>query len=70
MVRETPFNLAHIDNMRRVTEMGGIIFPPVPAFYQNPTTIDELVTHSVSKALDLFDFNLPMPRWGETNNKE
>ncbi|EFM90089.1 aromatic acid decarboxylase [Actinobacillus pleuropneumoniae] len=70
MVRETPLNLAHIDNMRRVTEMGGIIFPPVPAFYQHPTTIDELVTHSVARALDLFDFNLPMPRWGETNNKE
>ncbi|ASU16702.1 UbiX family flavin prenyltransferase [Actinobacillus pleuropneumoniae] len=70
MVRETPLNLAHIDNMRRVTEMGGIIFPPVPAFYQYPTTIDELVTHSVARALDLFDFDLPMPRWGEANNKE
>lgn len=69
MVRETPLNLTHIDNMRRVTEMGGIIFPPVPAFYQNPQSLDELVTHSVSRALDLFDISLEMPRWGEERLK-
>lgn len=63
MVRETPLNLAHIDNMRKVTEMGGIIFPPVPAFYTKPQTIDEMITHSVTRALNLFDLNLTMPRW-------
>lgn len=68
MVRETPFNLTHIDNMRKVTEMGGVIFPPVPAFYQKPNSIDELVTHSVSRALDLFDLDLRIPRWGEKEN--
>lgn len=64
MARETPWNLAHIDNMRRVTEMGGIVFPPVPAFYSKPTTIDDLVTHSVGRALDLFGFDVKdLPRW-------
>lgn len=66
MARETPLNLAHIDNMRRVTEMGGVIFPPVPAFYQKPKNIDDIVTHSVGRALDLFGLEVPaLPRWRE-----
>ncbi|ULX36082.1 UbiX family flavin prenyltransferase [Mannheimia haemolytica] len=66
MVREAPLNLAHIDNMRKVTEMGGIIFPPIPAFYQKPTSLDEMVTHSVSHALSLLDIDIPnTPHWGE-----
>lgn len=63
MVRETPLHLAHLDNMRKVTEMGGIIFPPVPALYHQPETVDEIITHSVSRALDLFDLDLEIPRW-------
>lgn len=54
MARETPLNLIHLRNMTTVTEAGGVIFPPVPAFYANPKSIDELVDHSVSRALDLF----------------
>lgn len=66
MIREAPFNIAHIDNMRKVTEMGGIIFPPIPAFYQRPNSLDEMVTHSVSHALSLLDIDIPnMPHWGE-----
>lgn len=66
MARETPLNLAHIDNMRRVTELGGVIFPPVPAFYQKPKNIDDIVTHSVGRALDLFGLEVPaLPRWRE-----
>ncbi|GHD94628.1 MULTISPECIES: UbiX family flavin prenyltransferase [Pseudocitrobacter] len=66
LARETPLNLGHIRNMGAVTEMGGIIFPPVPALYQRPQTADEIVTHSVSRALDLFDFDInDLPRWGE-----
>lgn len=53
MVRETPFNLAHLRNMTAVTEMGGIIFPPLPAFYHRPTTIDQLVDDSVERVLAL-----------------
>ncbi len=53
MVRETPFNLAHLRNMTAVTEMGGIVFPPLPAFYHRPTSIDELVAESVERVLAL-----------------
>lgn len=67
MVRETPLNLGHIRNMALVTEMGGIVFPPVPALYQRPTSVDEIITHSVGRALDLFGINVPeLPRWGES----
>jgi 4-hydroxy-3-polyprenylbenzoate decarboxylase len=53
MVRETPFNLAHLRNMTAVTEMGGIVFPPLPAFYHRPSSIDELVNDTVERVLDL-----------------
>lgn len=64
MVRETPLNLAHLRNMTAVTEMGGIIFPPVPAFYHRPQNLQEMIDHSVSRVLDLFGIALPAtPRW-------
>ena len=67
MVRETPLNLVHLRNMQTVTECGAIIFPPVPAFYAHPKTLDDIVTHSVVRALDLFDLDAQtIPRWGET----
>jgi len=55
VARETPLNLAHLRNMTSVTEMGGIVFPPVPAFYARPASLDELVNHTVGRLLDLFD---------------
>jgi polyprenyl P-hydroxybenzoate/phenylacrylic acid decarboxylase-like protein len=55
VARETPLNLAHLRNMTSVTEMGGIIFPPVPAFYTRPASLDDLVNHTVGRLLDLFD---------------
>ena len=55
MVREAPLNLAHLRNMVQVTEMGGVIFPPVPAFYSHARSVDDLVNHSVGRVLDLFD---------------
>jgi len=64
MVRETPLNLAHLRNMTSVTEMGGIIFPPVPSFYHQPASIDDMVNHTVGRVLDLL--GLPQqgaPRW-------
>ncbi len=54
MVRETPLNLAHLRNMTAVTEMGGVIFPPLPAFYEKPQSIDDIVDHTSSRVLDLF----------------
>ena len=65
MVRETPLNLAHLRNMTSVTEMGGIVFPPVPGFYQRPQTIEEMVGHTVSRVLDLLDLaQADASRWG------
>ncbi len=64
MVRETPLNLAHLRNMTSVTEMGGIIFPPVPSFYHRPQTLSDMVDHTVSRVADLL--GLPQaqaPRW-------
>jgi polyprenyl P-hydroxybenzoate/phenylacrylic acid decarboxylase-like protein len=55
VARETPLNLAHLRNMTAVTEMGGIVFPPVPAFYSHPETLDDIVNHTVGRLLDLFD---------------
>ena len=64
MVRETPFNLAHLRNMTAVTEMGGIVFPPLPGFYQRPQTIEEMVDHTTGRVLDLFDIAHDLtPRW-------
>jgi 4-hydroxy-3-polyprenylbenzoate decarboxylase len=62
MVRETPFNLAHLRNMTAVTEMGGIIFPPLPAFYHRPTSIDDLVNDTVERVLALAGIQTAQPQ--------
>jgi 4-hydroxy-3-polyprenylbenzoate decarboxylase len=64
MVRETPFNLAHLRNMTAVTEMGGIVFPPLPSFYNKPDSIAEMVDHTVARVIDLLGIeNGIAPRW-------
>jgi 4-hydroxy-3-polyprenylbenzoate decarboxylase len=55
MVRETPLHAGHLKTMMQATENGAIIMPPVPAFYSKPSTIDEMVNHTVGRCLDLFD---------------
>lgn len=66
MLRETPFHTGHIKQMLAVSEMGGIIMPPVPAFYDKPQSLADMVHHSVVRALDLFDLDVAnFPRWGE-----
>ncbi|HUG24588.1 UbiX family flavin prenyltransferase [Piscinibacter sp.] len=62
MVRETPFNLAHLRNMTAVTEMGGVIFPPLPAFYHRPQSIDELVNDTVERVLALIGVDTAAPK--------
>lgn len=62
MVRETPFNLAHLRNMTAVTEMGGIVFPPLPAFYHRPQSIDELVNETVERVLALLQIEQARPQ--------
>lgn len=62
--RESPWHLGHLRRMVEVTEMGGIIAPPIPAFYHRPETIDDLINHSIGRALDVFGFPIPwMKRW-------
>jgi 4-hydroxy-3-polyprenylbenzoate decarboxylase len=61
-VRETPFNLAHLRNMTSVTEMGGVIFPPLPAFYHRPQSIDELIDDTVERVLAMLDVTGAAPK--------
>ena len=62
MVRETPLNLAHLRNMVAVTEMGAIVFPPLPAFYHRPQSVDELVDETVERALALLGLDAASPK--------
>jgi flavin prenyltransferase len=62
MVRETPFNLAHLRNMTSVTEMGGVIFPPLPAFYHRPKSIEEMVDDTVERVLALLGIDQAQPK--------
>ncbi len=64
MVRETPLNLAHLRNMTSVTEMGGIIFPPLPSFYHRPQTVAHMIDHTLSRVVDLLGLpQVNAPRW-------
>lgn len=66
LVRETPLHLGHLRRMTEATEMGAIVMPPVPAFYSRPSTIDDIVNHTVGRALDLFGIsNALVHRWQE-----
>lgn len=66
LLRETPLHAGHIALMDQATRNGAIIMPPVPAFYSKPQTIDDIVTQTVGRALDLFDIHLPLvKRWKE-----
>jgi flavin prenyltransferase len=64
MVRETPLHLGHLETMVQLTKMGAIVMPPVPALYAKPADLDEVVTHSAARALDLFDIDTDaVKRW-------
>ena len=66
MVRETPLHLGHLRTMVKLTEMGAVIAPPLPAFYARPQSLEEMVDQSVGRALDLFGLAWkPVKRWGE-----
>ena len=62
MVRETPLHTGHLRTMARVSEMGAVVFPPVPAFYSQPTSIADMVDQTLGRALDLFDIDLGLVR--------
>ncbi len=66
MVRETPLHTGHLRSMTAASEMGAIIYPPVPAFYSKPSSIEDIVTQTAGRVLDLFDLDAPVTkRWGE-----
>jgi len=62
-VRESPLSEIHLENMLKLARMGVVIAPPVPAFYNQPKTIDEVVSHTASRLLDLFDIHVDARRW-------
>ena len=62
MLRETPLHLGHIKSMQAVTEAGAIVYPPVPAFYTHPTSLDDMVDHTLGRVLDLFGIDLNLVR--------
>ena len=78
LVRESPLNDIHLENMLKLSRMGVVIFPPLPAFYNHPQSLDEMVNHVAMRALDQFDLHLDVtrrwdgatnatPRWRVTN---
>jgi 4-hydroxy-3-polyprenylbenzoate decarboxylase len=69
LVRETPFHRGHLKAMLEATEAGAIIMPPIPAFYSRPTTIDDLVDHTVGRVLDQFAIeHTLLKRWGDPSD--
>ena len=70
MGRETPLHTGHLRSMTQASEIGAIIYPPVPAFYSEPETVDDIVNQTVGRVLDLFDLEAPeTKRWGEDLEK-
>jgi len=62
MLRETPLHLGHIRSMAAVTEAGAIVYPPVPAFYAQPKSLDEMIDHTLGRVLDLFEIDIGTAR--------
>ena len=71
LVRETPLHLGHIEMLGQAVRYGAVVLPPVPAFYNRPQTVDDIVNHTVGKALDQFDIpHRLFKRWKETVGEE
>ena len=65
VVRETPFHLGHLRTLTQLAELGAVILPPIPGWYARPRTVEDVVNHTVGKALDQFDLDAALfPRWG------
>ena len=66
-VREAPLHEIHLENMLKLSRMGVVIAPPVPAFYSNPSTIDEIINYTAARLLDQFGIHVDMARWPGLN---
>lgn len=69
MVRESPLHAGHLRSLAALAEMGAIIAPPVPAFYMKPASLEDMIDHTVGRALDLFDIDVGAPRWSEASGR-
>jgi 4-hydroxy-3-polyprenylbenzoate decarboxylase len=65
MVRETPLHTGHLRAMLHLSQAGAVIMPPVPAFYTKPNSVDDIVQHTIARALDFFGLDAPTSRWGD-----
>lgn len=70
MIRETPYNLIHINNMKTVTEAGGIILPASPSFYSNPATLEEAAQTVTDRVFGLLDIAIPHYKWGAEGSQQ
>ena len=65
VVRETPLNAIHLENMLKLTRLGVIIFPPIPSFYHKPQNIDDIIKHTIGRILDQVGLKIEIKRWGD-----
>ncbi len=65
VVRETPLNAIHLENMLKLTKLGVVIFPPIPSFYHKPQNIDDIVNHTIGRILDQAGIEIDIKRWGD-----
>ena len=70
VIRDTPYNLIHINNMKTITEAGGIICPATPSFYSNPKTFEDLAATVIDRVIDLAGLDQSTYRWGDKSNEE
>jgi len=65
VVRETPLNAIHLENMLKLTRLGVVIFPPIPSFYHKPQNVDDIVKHTIGRIFDQAEINIDIKRWGD-----
>ena len=65
VVRETPLNAIHLENMLKLTKLGVVIFPPVPSFYYKPKNVDDIINHTIGRILDQAGIEIDIKRWGD-----
>jgi len=69
VVRETPFNVIHLENMLKLAKLGVVIFPPIPSYYIKPKTVEELTEFTVGRILDHIGIDSGIKRWGDINER-
>ncbi|MBY8985571.1 MAG: UbiX family flavin prenyltransferase [Candidatus Lokiarchaeota archaeon] len=65
VVRETPLNAIHLENMLKLTKLGVVIFPPIPSFYHKPKNVDDIINHTIGRILDQAGIEIDIKRWGD-----